>query len=141
MADKDKILLEVVTPEKVLAQVKADIVVAPGYEGEFGVLPGHLPFLTSLQTGEMYYKDGGETHYLAINGGYAEVLPDKVTVLAEEAESARDIDVDRAKRARERAEERIKKAKSEGLDYIQAEAELRRAMVWLKVAERRLSVQ
>jgi len=132
-----KILLEVVTPDRVVASRQVDIVVAPGYDGEFGVLPGHIPFLTSLRIGEMYYRDGNDTNYFAISGGYAEVQSDKVTILAEAAEAARDIDVDRARRARERAEERLRKARKEGLDFVQAEVELRRALVRLKVAERR----
>ena len=132
----NKILLEVVTPDKVVASKQVDIVVAPGHDGEFGVLPGHIPFLTSLRIGEMYYRDGNDTSYFAISGGYAEVQPEKVTILAEAAESARDIDVDRARRARERAEERLRKAKQEGRDYLQAEIELRRALIRLKVAER-----
>jgi len=134
-----RIQLEVVTPERIVERTEVDIVVAPGYDGEFGVLPGHIPFLTSLQIGEMYYRDGSTTRYFAVSGGYAEVLPDKVTILAESAEAAREIDVDRARRARERAEERIRRAKEENLDYYLVESELRRAIVRLKVAERRLS--
>jgi len=131
------IQLEIVTPDRIVVQEEVDIVVAPGADGEFGVLANHIPFLTSLNIGEMYYRKGNETQHLALNGGYAEVLPDKVTILAEAAEKARDIDVDRARRAKERAEERLRKAKSEGLDHARAEAALKRAILRLKVAERR----
>jgi len=132
-----QIQLEVVTPDKILVTERVDLVVAPGVEGEFGVLAGHIPFLTSLQIGELYYKKGASTEYLALSGGYAEVLPDKVTILAESAEKARDIDVDRARRALERAQERLRQAKLEELDHARAEAALARAILRLKIAEKR----
>ena len=132
----EQIQLEVVTPDTIVVEEMVDLIVAPGTEGEFGVLPDHIPFLTSLKVGEMYYRKGNQTDYIAITGGYAEVLPDKVTVLAEAAEKARDIDVDRARRAMERAQERLRQTKKETLDYAQAEAALARAMMRLKVAER-----
>jgi F-type H+-transporting ATPase subunit epsilon len=133
----DKIRLEVVTPEGVVVQEEVNIVVAPGTLGEFGVLVNHVPFLTSLNAGEMYYRIGNDTHYLALTGGYAEVLPHQVTILAEAAEHARDIDVDRARRAKERAEQRLRQAKTEAIDYDRAEAALKRAVARLKVAEKR----
>ena len=132
----EQIQLEVVTPDNIVVEEMVDLVVAPGTEGEFGVLPDHILFLTSLRVGEMYYRKGNKTDYIAITGGYAEVLPDKVTILAEAAEKARDIDVDRARRAMERAQERLRQAKKESLDYAQAEAALARAMMRLKVAEK-----
>ena len=132
----EQIQLEVVTPDTIVVEEMVDLIVAPGTEGEFGVLPDHIPFLTSLKVGEMYYRKGNQTDYIAITGGYAEVLPDKVTVLAEAAEKARDIDVDRARRAMERAQERLRQTKKETLDYAQAEAALARAMMRLKVAEK-----
>ncbi len=131
-----QIQLEVVTPDRVLVKEQVDMLVAPGIEGEFGVLAGHIPFLSSLKVGELYFKKGASTEYLAISGGYAEVLPEKVTILAEAAEKARDIDVDRARRALERAQERLRLAKAEELDYVRAEAALARAIMRLKVAEK-----
>jgi F-type H+-transporting ATPase subunit epsilon len=135
----ERIRLEVVTPERIVVQEDVDIVVAPGVQGEFGVLVNHVPFLSSLSIGEMYYRVGGNTFYLAITGGYAEVLPHRVTILAEAVEHARDIDVDRARRAKERAEQRLKMAKTEGIDHARAEAALKRAIMRLKVAERKAS--
>jgi F-type H+-transporting ATPase subunit epsilon len=132
----EQIQFEVVTPDNIVVDETVDLVVAPGTEGEFGVLPDHIPFLTSLKVGEMYYRKGNQTDYIAITGGYAEVLPDKVTILAEAAEKARNIDVDRARRAMERAQERLRQAKKESLEYAQAEAALARAMMRLKVAEK-----
>jgi len=132
-----RIKLEIVTPERVVVQDEADIVVAPGTEGEFGVLINHIPFLTSLKTGEMYYRKGNQTEYLAITGGYAEILPNQVTVLAEAAERAREIDIDRARRAMERAKERLRQAKKETREYARAESALSRAILRLKVTEKR----
>jgi F-type H+-transporting ATPase subunit epsilon len=131
----EKILLEVVTPEKKVLSEQVDIVVAPGEEGEFGVLPNHIPFLTKLKVGELRFKVGGTTRHAAIMGGYAEVLPDRVTVLATAAEEATDIDVIRARAARERAERRLAEAKDR-LEFVRAQAALQRAIARLKVAER-----
>jgi F-type H+-transporting ATPase subunit epsilon len=132
----DKILLEIVTPEKKVLSEPVDVVVAPGEEGEFGVLPNHIPFLTKLKVGELRFRTGASSRYIAIMGGYAEVLPDRVTVLATAAEEAADIDVIRAKAARERAERRLKEAKDR-LEFARAQASLQRAIARLKVAERR----
>ena len=132
----EPIRLEVVTPDKMVLSEEVDIVVATGTEGEFGVLHGHIPFLASLREGELRYRKGTATHYLAVTGGFAEVLPDKVTVLAEAAEIARDIDVDRAKKARERAEERLAAAKRAEFDSIRAESALRRALIRIRIAEK-----
>jgi len=98
------IKLEIVTPEKSVVNEEVRIVVAPGSEGEFGVLIGHIPFLTTLKTGRLRFVDAaGQEHLVFISGGFAEALPDKVTVLAESAERRREIDVQRAQAARERA--------------------------------------
>lgn len=132
----EKILLEVVTPEKKVLSEQVEIVVAPGEEGEFGVLPNHIPFLTKLKVGELRFKVGGVTRHAAIMGGYAEVLPDRVTVLATAAEEAIEIDAVRAKAARERAERRLAEAKDR-LEFVRAQAALQRAIARLKVAERR----
>ncbi len=103
-----KILLEVVTPEKLLLSQDVDMVIAPGSEGEFGVLPGHCHFLSTLRIGELRYQTDEIWHYMSVLWGFAEVTPTKVTVMAEIAENAEDIDVDRAQRAVELAEQRLK---------------------------------
>jgi F-type H+-transporting ATPase subunit epsilon len=133
----EKISLDVVTPDKQLLSEQVDIVVATGTEGEFGVLPGHIPFLTTLQPGELHYRQGNTVTFLAVSGGFAEVNSDKVTILAEAAEFERDIDLERAIRARERAEQRLEQARhDEHIDHARCEAALRRAMARIKVAEK-----
>ena len=132
----NKILLEVVTPDKLLLSKEVDVVVATGVDGEFGVLHGHIPFLASLAVGELRFRDGNQTDYAAITGGFAEVTGTKVTILAEAAELAREIDVDRAQRARERAEKRLSQAQKEQIDYARAEAALQRAILRLRLAQR-----
>jgi F-type H+-transporting ATPase subunit epsilon len=132
----NKILLEVVTPDKQLLSKEVDVVVCTGTDGEFGVLYGHVPFLASLAIGEMRFRDGNATDYAAISGGFAEVTGEKVTVLAEAAELAREIDIDRAKRARERAEQRLQQAQTEKIEYTRAEAALQRSMLRMRVVER-----
>ena len=126
--------LEVVTPEASVVSEDAQIVVAPGSLGEFGVLIGHTPFLTTLKLGAIRYKaaDGVEK-YVFISSGFAEALPDKVTVLAESAERRRDIDVERVKRAIKRAEERLASKKPD-INYERARAALARALHRLKLA-------
>ena len=129
----EKLFLEVVTPQKSIVSEEVEIVVAPGSEGEFGALKGHTTFLTSLNIGTLRYKDAsGKERYLFINGGFAEVLPNKVTILAESAERRKDIDIDRAKSALARAEKRIA-AKAADTDLVRAEAALRRALHRLQV--------
>ncbi|GLI35617.1 F0F1 ATP synthase subunit epsilon [Desulforhabdus amnigena] len=131
----DKILLEVVTPEKTVLSETVDIVVAPGEEGEFGALPNHIPFVSKLRVGELRFRIGATTRYVAIMGGYAEVLPDHVTILASAAEEAGEIDVIRAKAARERAERRLAEAKDR-YEFAVAQAALQRAMARLRIAEK-----
>ncbi len=129
----EKLFLEVVTPQKAIVSEEVEIVVAPGSEGEFGALKGHTTFLTSLKVGTLRYKDAsGKERYLFINGGFAEVLPDKVTILAESAEYRKDIDVERATKAKERAENRLA-AKAADTDLVRAEVALKRAMHRLKI--------
>ena len=135
MAEKE-LLLEVVTPDRLVLSTEADVVVCPGVEGQFGVLVNHIPFLSALEIGEMYYRKGGQTEYLAVSGGFAEVTGSKVTIVAESAEKGHEIDVERVKRAQERAEKRLSAAKTENIDYVRAEAALRRSMVRIKVAGR-----
>ena len=101
------ILLEVVSPEHMLLSQPVEEVIAPGSEGEFGVLPGHTHFLTTLKIGELRYRVGELTHYMSILWGYAEVTPEKVTILAEVAEKAEDIDVDRAQAKVDEAQRRL----------------------------------
>ena len=129
----EKLFLEVVTPQKAIVSEEVEIVVAPGSEGEFGALKGHTTFLTSLKVGTLRYKDvNGKERYLFINGGFAEVLPDKVTILAESAEYRQDIDVERATEAKERAEKRLA-AKAADTDLVRAEVALKRAVHRLKI--------
>ena len=133
------ISLEVVTPDRSVVSDEAKIVVAPGTYGEFGVLPGHTSFLTTLKTGMLRYTDaGGSERIVFVNGGFAEVLPKKVTILAESAERRRDIDVERAKAAVKRAEERLREAgQREDYDFKRAQVALQRALVRLRIAETR----
>lgn len=132
------IKLEVVTPEKYVVDEEVQIAVAPGTLGEFGVLIGHTPFLTTLKTGTVHYKDvSGNERFVFVSGGFAEALPDKVTVLAESAERRRDIDLERAKAAVQRAEERLKREQDEDIDFLRAKAALERALHRLKLADSR----
>ena len=133
------IKIEVVTPEKAVVDEDAKIVVAPGELGEFGVLSGHTTFLTTLKTGTLRFTDAkDQEHYVFVSGGFAEALPDKVTVLAESAERRRDIDMARAKAAMERAEKRLAEQRlKEALDFTRARAALERALQRLKLAEMR----
>jgi len=131
----EKILLEIVTPERKVLSEMVDIVVAPGELGEFGVLPGHIPFLCKLKVGELRYLVGALSRHVAIMGGYAEVLNNQVTILAAAAEAAIEIDVIRARAARERAERRIAEVRDK-LEFARAQAALQRAIARLKVSER-----
>ncbi len=130
------IKLEVVTPEKSVVSEDAKIIVAPGNLGDFGVLIGHTPFLSTLKVGSLRYMDANNTErYVFISGGFAEALPDKVTVLAESAERRRDIDIGRAKSAVERAQKRLADiSKKEDIDFMRARIALERALLRLKVA-------
>ena len=134
----EKIRLEVVTPEKQVVNDLAQIVIAPGSMGEFGVLAGHTPFMTSLNTGAIHYRDeNGKDQFVFVSGGFAEALPDKVTILAESAESMEDIDVDRAKAAVERAEKRLAEDRTrEKIDIARAKGALDRAVVRIRIAGR-----
>ena len=133
------IKLEIITPEKTVVSEEAQIVMAPGSLGEFGVLIGHTPFFTTLKVGIIKYKDiKGDERFVFVNGGFAEALPDRVTVLAESAERRRDIDVERAKSALKRAQERLEKAGArEDIDFMRVRAALERAMQRIKLAETR----
>jgi F-type H+-transporting ATPase subunit epsilon len=130
------IKLEVVTPEKVVVSEESQIVAAPGTLGEFGVLSGHTPFLTSLKTGIIRYTDAkGVEKYVFISEGFAEALPNKVTILAESAERKSEIDLERAKAAMERAQKRLEAERTrEDIDFIRARAALERALVRIRLA-------
>ncbi len=132
------IKLEVVTPEKYVVEEEVQIAVAPGSMGEFGVLIGHTPFLTTLKTGAMHYTDAkGVEKFVFVSGGFAEALPDKLTVLAESAERRKDIDVERAKAAMDRAHDRLAQSQSEDIDFNRAKAALDRALHRIRLAEMR----
>jgi len=132
----DSIKLEIVTPDKAVVNEDVNIVMAPGSLGEFGVLIGHTPFLTTLKTGIIRYTDAqGTDQYVFVSGGFVEALPDKVTVLAESAEKTEEIDVERAKAALERAEKRLEEARTkEDIDADRAKAALERAVVRINLA-------
>ena len=125
----DTLQLILVTPERRLVDEAVDEVQLPGFEGYLGILPGHAPLLTELGVGEMSYSRDKETRYATVIGGYAEVLPGRVTVLAEIAERAEEVDVTRAKAAQERAEKRLTKTGDPDTDWNRATASLKRALV------------
>ena len=127
--------LEIVTPDKLLVREAVDEVEIPGSEGYFGVLPGHTPLLASLAVGELWYRKGQEKTYLSIAFGFAEVLPDRLTILAQLAERAEDIDVGRAEEARKRAETRLTQPRAE-IDYERARIALTKSLARLQVASR-----
>lgn len=133
---ENKILLEIVTPERALIKEWVDEVTAPGTEGEFGILPGHTPFLTTLKIGEISYKKDNAIRYIAVSWGYAEVGPSQVTILAEAAEIAEEIDTKRAEEARARALSILAKKDAEESQFKLAEATLEKAMVRMQVAGR-----
>jgi F-type H+-transporting ATPase subunit epsilon len=128
--------LEIVTAEKMIFADDVNEVVAWGVEGQLGILPHHAPLMTMLQPGDLLIKKDNEEEYLAISGGFLEVRPDKVIVLADAGERAEEIDIARAEAAKRRAEATLKERPSEG-DAVAAEAALRRSLARLKVAERR----
>ena len=129
----DTLHLQIITPDKRLVQDDADAVQMPGKSGYLGILPGHAPLITELTTGEISYTKGGTTQYVAVSWGFAEVLPDKVTILADTAERAEDVDVKRAEEAKARAQEELRNPKPE-MDYDAVNSALRRAEVRLEVA-------
>jgi F-type H+-transporting ATPase subunit epsilon len=130
-----RLLLEIVTPQGLVFSEEVDEVTASGSEGEFGVLPGHVPFVTTLKIGMLTCKKGTESKFFFVNWGYSEVGSEKVMVLADSAERSEDIDIERAKAAMKRAEERLKKA--EEIDFTRAESSLERAVTRVQIAELR----
>ena len=137
MADPipSKLRLVVVTRERKIVEADVDEVILPAYNGEIGVLPGHTPLLAALGMGQLWYRQGAEKHYLAIAFGFAEVQPDRVTILAQLAEKPEDIDVARAEAAKRRAEERLAKPTVE-MDFEPARIALLKSLVRLQVATR-----
>jgi F-type H+-transporting ATPase subunit epsilon len=131
-----KIRLDIVTAERAVYSEEVDLVVAPGVEGQLGILPHHAPLVTMLGVGELRVKNGDEEFFLAISGGFLEVRPDRVIVLADAAERAEEIDIARAEEAKRRAEEELHRHPS-GMDAARVEVALRRSRTRLGVAERR----
>lgn len=130
-----KLKLEIVTAEHQTFSGDVNAVIAPGIEGQLGILPNHAPLMTMLQSGELIVKKNGEELSLVISGGFLEVRPDKVIILADACERCEEIDIARAEAAKKRAEERLKSHTPE-IDHARAEAALRRAFVRIKVAEK-----
>ncbi len=127
--------LDIVTAERAVYSEDVEMVIAPGVQGQLGILPHHTPLMTTLQAGELRIKKGGEEVSLAISGGFLEVRPDKVVVLADSAERADEIDVSRAEEAKRRAQERLSEKGKTDADEARAEASLGRSLVRLKVAD------
>lgn len=134
----EKLQLEVVTPKGAVISERVDIVTAPGYAGEFGVLANHAPLLSTIKTGILIFRNEGQQEQIMVSSGFCEVSNNKITFLVESAERGRDIDVDRALRAKERAEKRLADAmrQQEKLNIARAEAALQRALARIKAAER-----
>lgn len=137
MAIPKHIRLEFVTPERAVAHEEVDELQLPGEEGYLGVLPGHAPLLAALKTGQMWYRVGSEVRYAFVDGGFAEVLPDRVSILAQVAERAEDIDLQRAEASKRRAEERLAKASVTDIDAARARIALLRAITRLDLARQR----
>ena len=135
----EKIHLDIVTPERGVVSEAVDELILPGSEADFGVRPGHAPLLTALGVGAIEYRKGREVFYLAVSWGFAEILPGQVAILAETAEKASEIDVERARRARERAENRLKTPDPD-TDFHRAQVALQKALIRLQVAARAQSV-
>ena len=129
-----QLLLEIVTPDKLVLSQDVDYVGAPGLLGEFGVMANHIPFLSALGIGSLMYKTGGKANYVFVSGGFAEVSGNKVTILAEVAERPEDIDVERARKAQERAKQRLERER-EQVDFARAQAAMQRALYRMKVRE------
>lgn len=131
------LLLEIVTPERQVFSDQVDAVVCPGIEGELGVLPHHAPLLTTLGVGELRIRRGSEEEFFAIAGGFVQVRPDKVVVMAETADMASEINMEAAEEARREAERALAEGFEEPADLARARAALQRALLRIRVAERR----
>ena len=135
MALPTHLRLELVTPDRAVVRQAVDEVQIPGSEGYLGVLPGHTPLLTTLQVGELWFLQGGEKFYVSVAFGFAEVLPDRVTILAQIAERAEDVDVNRARDAQRRAEERLSKSAVD-IDFERAGISMMKSLIRLQVASK-----
>ncbi|HSW58198.1 MAG TPA: F0F1 ATP synthase subunit epsilon [Dehalococcoidales bacterium] len=131
-----KIKLDIVSAERVVFSGDVDIIIAPGHSGQLGILPEHTPLMTILTAGELIARQGSEEYIMSISGGFLEVMPDRVIVLADAAERAEEIDIARAEAARKKAQEQLSHPASKS-EAIMAEAALRRALARIEVAERR----
>ncbi|MCI0656683.1 MAG: F0F1 ATP synthase subunit epsilon [Acidobacteria bacterium] len=131
----DKIQLDIVTPERAVLSEAVDELILPGTEGYLGVRPGHAPLLTTLKVGEILIRKGSELTHLAVSWGFVEVLPERVSILAETAERAEEIDLDRAVRAKERAENRLKSPDPD-VDFRRAQVALEKALIRIQVASK-----
>jgi F-type H+-transporting ATPase subunit epsilon len=131
------IRLDIVTAEQSVYSDDVDIVIAPGVEGQLGILPHHTPLMTMLQPGELIARKGSEEYSLAVSGGFLEVRPDRIIVLADSAERAEEIDIARAEEAKKRAEQRLAERYTPEVDAARAEAALRRSLIRLKIAAKR----
>ncbi len=129
------LLLEIVTPDRLVLRQPVESVTVPGTVGEFTVLPQHIPFLSSLLVGSLSFREEGRRNYVYIGGGFADVGPEKVLILAEVAERPEEIDLDRARRARERAAVRLEARRQETVDYARARAALDRAIMRIRLCE------
>jgi len=136
MALPTKLTLHISSPDQSVSQ-EVDFVSLPGSEGDFGVLPGHTPFFTSLRTGAMWYQQGGQKHYLVVSIGFVEVLPDSVTVLAQVAERAEDLDEARAEAGMKRAEEVMSVAAPHDIDFERARLAMLRTLQQMQAESRR----
>ncbi|HKQ76032.1 MAG TPA: F0F1 ATP synthase subunit epsilon [Blastocatellia bacterium] len=128
----NKLNLEVITPEKLTLREQVDEVVAPGLNGELGILPDHTPLISQLKTGILTYRQGAQNKRMHVSGGFVEVASDRVSVLSDVAENPEEIDVGRAQRAKERAERRLA-ARGEDVDFSRAELKLQRAMIRIQL--------
>ena len=135
MALPSELTLELVTPERAVVREAVDELQIPGAEGHLGVLPGHTPLLTTLQVGELWFRQGSEKFYVSVAFGFAEILPDRVTVLAQIAERAEDLDVTRAQGAERRARERLGTSTG-NVDFERAHISLMKSLIRLQVASR-----
>jgi len=131
------IRLDIVTAEQSVYSEDVDMVIAPGVEGQLGILPHHTPLMTMLEPGELIVRKGGDEFCLVVSGGFLEVRPDRVIILADSAERAEEIDIARAEEAKRRAEQRLTERYTPAVDAARAEAALRRSLIRLKVAARR----
>jgi F-type H+-transporting ATPase subunit epsilon len=136
----DKLNLEIITPERRVFSEAVEEVVVPGLDGELGILPQHTPLISQLKTGLLTYRQGSDRQSIHVSGGFVEVLPDRVSVLSDVAERPEEIDVERARRARERAEKRLSgqglAGDGDDIDFRRAELKLQRAMIRIQLAGR-----